>query len=433
MPITSQFHDEKLLPEFIKFIQENKITINNISYSDNSNNDDENNNFFNNKVRLLFNEKSLLSKFSEQGWVYDGINITYFEVKKIVIEIEEELASGNIKASRFFRSVLENSINKNLQNTNVSALSQEINKINLLDNDQEADFLKAAQEGNLTVCESYILNKNIEKITKIIDQKFGANALHWAAYNGHLEIVKLLIKHYPEMVNTLTNSGSTALANAVVKKHEKIITILLLSKANPKIYHTNKKNCFILADETKDKNIQLIFGAYLALLSDQLINAIKHCDLEEVKECIAKGAMIEEKTLGIGYPIHLAAFLGNVEIVEALIQAGASIEKTNSDADTPLHIAVRESNAAVVELLLIHRPLYKPYSSLKNNLDETPVDIAKKQCNTEILSLFKNGNKPISISSVKGTKFSAPSRLSENNNSEMMRSPNEKQPVEFRK
>jgi Domain of unknown function (DUF4274)/Ankyrin repeats (3 copies) len=86
-------------------------------------------------------------------------------------------------------------------------------------------------------------------------------------------------------------------------------------------------------------------------LSEELLNAAQRGEVERVRGLLARGASPSAKDREAGSALHIAARVGNVEIVEALIAAGAKVEN-RSRAQTPLDCAASCGHVAVAEALM---------------------------------------------------------------------------------
>jgi len=53
-------------------------------------------------------------------------------------------------------------------------------------------------------------------------------------------------------------------------------------------------------------------------------------------------------------PLHLAAYIGNADVVRLLLESGAAVNQSNRSHSTPLHLAARNGHAAVVSQLILH-------------------------------------------------------------------------------
>jgi ankyrin repeat protein len=67
-----------------------------------------------------------------------------------------------------------------------------------------------------------------------------------------------------------------------------------------------------------------------------------------------------------------------------MITAGADLNLHGDIGDTPLHYATRMQRETIVEMLLAAGARH----DLKNDYDETPLDIAKIEGNKKIISLL---------------------------------------------
>ncbi len=103
-------------------------------------------------------------------------------------------------------------------------------KVNEAANDGMTPFLEASlgvSSGKVTIEMLDLLRKNGANINAALQRKsaMGWTALHYAAINGDVELVKYLIK-YGANVNKATGDGSTPLYLAQLGKHEEIIKLL---------------------------------------------------------------------------------------------------------------------------------------------------------------------------------------------------------------
>lgn len=123
------------------------------------------------------------------------------------------------------------------------------------DQDTENAFLLAAQNGNLLLLDG--IKKIFSKIglnpKNIKDSDFGGNALHWASFNGHLDIVESLLQSYPDLLNSQTKNGSTPLFNAIDQKHFKIVKYLIEKGADLSIKTNSGETPTIAAQSSSQK------------------------------------------------------------------------------------------------------------------------------------------------------------------------------------
>ncbi|KAF3926340.1 Ankyrin-2 [Arthrobotrys entomopaga] len=221
----------------------------------------------------------------------------------------------------------------------------------------------------------------------------GQNALHLAAANGHQEVVVELLEH--EMpVESVSNSGWTAITYAVDGGFSKVVRILIQSTANVTIFDKEGNTPHHLAAERNSlatvralqaisNNARLANKAgytplwlaaekgnhslIKALLVDtsptpegiqyqskgSLLNAaVKSERLEIVKLFADIGEDCNSKDEDGDFPLALASAVGNVAIMKLLLDRGANIDRQNSEGETALFLAVEEDHREACALLL---------------------------------------------------------------------------------
>ncbi|XP_050675784.1 ankyrin-3-like isoform X2 [Leptidea sinapis] len=165
------------------------------------------------------------------------------------------------------------------------------------------------------------------KFTNGINQQdaFMRTALHYAAEQGHTDVVNLLINAGSKL-DVTAGDGLTPLHAAVIKNH--IGTVKLLLSAGS---HVNYK--------THEKMTALHFAASRGYL-------------ELVKILVSNGAHYEARDTNERTALYLASGRGHYDVVKYLISVGANVNGEEIHGYTPLCEAVWQRYANVVELLL---------------------------------------------------------------------------------
>lgn len=140
--------------------------------------------------------------------------------------------------------------------------------------------------------------------------------MHYAAYNGHLEMTEYLIK-IGCVTDVYDKKGRGAIHFAAYMGHDNIVKTLI--------------------EQGADVNAKVI-SILLKFLDVQLSN-ILHLYL-----------YVKDRDLYT--PLHAAAASGSIECMQILISAGADIEAQNGYGNTPLHIACLNGHADAVKELI---------------------------------------------------------------------------------
>lgn len=202
--------------------------------------------------------------------------------------------------------------------------------INAVDHHGKTPLHHAVAHSNNAVVEFLLKQKNIDMNHQASGHAL-VTPLHKAAYQGHSDIVKLLIDQgaNPNIRNIF---GRTAVHDAVLSKSAETLAMILQSKPNLDIVDNDEQTPLFVAISTG-------FDTAAEMLLEAGANP-----------------NIAAKTI---YPIHKAAYLAKKEILPALIHHGADVNVRNFLGKTPLHDAatcqldqLHEDRSFIAKLLL---------------------------------------------------------------------------------
>jgi ankyrin repeat protein len=182
----------------------------------------------------------------------------------------------------------------------------------------------------------------------------GGAALLTAIDGDNLEIVKLLLEGGAN-TDVAENDGTTPLTKAVQRNHTAMVKLLLEKGANPNTWSPPLYFAAGQGD-VEVVRLLLDHGADINETNANQTTALHQATLNGraavVKLLIERGAKIEAKDQFGATPLHEAAHWGQPEAARELLDRGANVQARDDHGDTPLHIAAHRGCTAVVKLLL---------------------------------------------------------------------------------
>ncbi len=216
----------------------------------------------------------------------------------------------------------------------------------------------AAQNGHLDVIK--VLLKYQADVE--IEDKDGDRAVHHAAFGDEPAVIKLLSQAGADL-NARNKRRQTALHIAVNKGHNNVVKTLLELGCHPSLQDSEGDTPLhdaISKDNDNMLSLLLEYGADITLTNNNGFNALHHAALKgnpnAMKILLTKTNrpwIVEEKKDDGYTALHLAALNNHVEIAELLVNMGkANLDRQNVNFQTALHLAVERQHVQIVKLLV---------------------------------------------------------------------------------
>lgn len=235
----------------------------------------------------------------------------------------------------------------------------------------EEEFLQAVNSGK---------SENIEALN-IIDSYLSGNGnnqtpLHFAALNGHVEMVAFLLKLECAIDAKCQPGGTTPLLLAVQNGHTAVVELLLNNGANHKAIANNG-------------HYDLTVSHYAAYSGNcDIINLLLDRHLFD----------LETKTPANATPLCIAIVRRKLNAAELLLKRGANVNALLSHNLTPLHIAAERGEPTIVQLLLN----FKANANAITDSGESPLHLAAKSNAQRAAQVLINFNAAMNVTDSKG-------------------------------
>jgi ankyrin repeat protein len=179
-----------------------------------------------------------------------------------------------------------------------------------------------------------------------------------AAWDGDAAIVEMLLAAGAKIDATATDTGETALLNAVTRDHGDVIALLLKNKPDVSVknaYGFNALTSAVAAGNQETAGLLLDAGAKIddgAHGMPPLQFAASAGKVDMIRFLVKRGANVNYGVKDGGQTALLyAIFGGHVDAVKALIELKANVNAKTKDGDTPLSAARKGDQEELIAIL----------------------------------------------------------------------------------
>lgn len=271
--------------------------------------------------------------------------------------------------------------------------------VNLGNSKGKTPLMFAAERGSTAIVRQ-LLEYGLLKTTKIAvnaqdDHRF--TALHYAAHNGHVEVVKLLLAHRGIDTTLLDSAKLTARERAATRGHQDVVRVFDQYNAGDIGHSISIINNLLRGDPENvimtiinNNRANIAFNAKDPNRGNSALHLAAKRDYR-----LVVGALLSYKAIDVNAsnwwnakPLHIAAEVGHLQIVRMLLLASKiQPNARNRYQETPLHRAAARGHRSVVEVLLANAGVD---ASLKGNGGYTALHYAAQIGSHQVVQAFVN-------------------------------------------
>jgi len=246
---------------------------------------------------------------------------------------------------------------------------------------------QAAEKGDLEEAKR-LLEQGIDVNTRNKEQ---STPLHTAALNGQAEVSELLIENGADL--QARNAYGNRPIDLVFIEKGNLKTLKVLESHGADIYDSEAYDHYMSWGIHRGQEPPIDDADRL------LASSVRAGNIEMANYLIDRGASLYTVT-GLEHDslMHYAVESGSLEMVKFLVEKGAPIDKRNDHIGTAVHLAAWEGNIKIMDFLLSQYDSDMPLHQRGAN-NYTALDIAAHQGNLELVKLLVEQGAPVNRSS----------------------------------
>ncbi|XP_070556888.1 LOW QUALITY PROTEIN: E3 ubiquitin-protein ligase MIB1-like [Ptychodera flava] len=315
------------------------------------------------RVQQIYHDNDLKVEVCGTSWTYNPAAVTKVASDGTALGSSSERLSALLK--KLFETHVSGDVNEELVKASANGDAAKIEEIlSRPDADVNGIFAghtalqAASQNGHIDVVKILIRNS----VDLEMEDKDGDRAVHHAAFGDEAGVIELLHRAGSDL-NARNKRRQTALHIGVNKGHIGVVKTLIDLGCHPSLQDSEGDTPLHDAiSKKRDDMLTLLLehNADICIANNNGFNALHHAALRGNPSAmrillahLPRPWIVDEKKDDGYTALHLAALNNHVEVAELLVHQGhANMDLQNVNQQTPLHLAVERQHTQIVRLLV---------------------------------------------------------------------------------